>query len=146
MGQHVQFIRDFAVGTHVFDCRCYTEFVRRIAAAALLLLLCALPMQPLLRAETQAGVPACCRRDGKHHCMMMHMAAGMDMPRSWMAQPCPYARLHHAVASAQLGLLVPLACGVQSFQARLGVNAELVAPQTLKIFSHAPRSPPQLSL
>ena len=78
--------------------------------------------------------------------MMMHMAAGMDMPRSWMAQPCPYARLHHAVASTQLGLLVPLACGVQSFQARLGVNAELVAPQTLKIFSHAPRSPPQLSL
>ena len=112
----------------------------------MLLLLCALPLQPLLRAETQAGVPACCRRNGQHHCMMMQMAAGMDMPRSWMAQPCPYARLHHAVATAQLGWLGPATCGVHSFHVRLAVDAEAGVPYTLKIFSHAPRSPPQISL
>ncbi len=78
--------------------------------------------------------------------MMMHMAAGMDMSRSWMAQPCPYARLHHAVATEQLGWLVLAACGVHSFHVRIVVDAEANVPSTLKIFSHAPRSPPQLLL
>jgi hypothetical protein len=51
--------------------------MRRTAAFALLLMLlaptCSLAL-PLLFADQSSDLPACCRRDGKHHCAMMDMA------------------------------------------------------------------------
>ena len=56
----------------------YNHSVRRLLAIAVLLFI-GLPMiSPLfaLASSSDANVPACCRRDGKHHCMLRSM--GMD--------------------------------------------------------------------
>ena len=44
--------------------------MRRLFAALLAVLLGFPPLMPLLSAETEAKLPACCRRDGKHGCSM----------------------------------------------------------------------------
>jgi hypothetical protein len=49
----------------------------RIVAAALLLIFAGNTALPALFADPESNLPACCRRDGKHHCAMMDMA-GMD--------------------------------------------------------------------
>lgn len=41
----------------------------RGTATLLLLMFVLLPLTPLLAGGADASVPACCRRDGKHHCM-----------------------------------------------------------------------------
>jgi hypothetical protein len=51
--------------------------VPRIVAAALLLVFAGNTAVPALFADPESNLPACCRRDGKHHCAMMDMA-GMD--------------------------------------------------------------------
>lgn len=56
----------------------YTDTVRRFPALVLLLVAFSLSLiSPLLLAATPKELPACCRRDGKHHCAKQ------------MAQPAP---------------------------------------------------------
>jgi hypothetical protein len=79
-------------------------------------------LAPLLSvgAAAQAGVPACCRRGGRHHCMMMGDAAvlsenGQHHARS-PREICPYqqkalAAVHHeqvAMAASPSSMLVVL--------------------------------------
>lgn len=48
----------------------------RRAPASLLLAVIGLPLiTPLLLADARSQLPACCRRDGKHHCAMAAMIA-----------------------------------------------------------------------
>lgn len=52
---------------------CYTPAIgsppmRRVISAWLLLLIGVLFVAPLVAASSEADVPACCRRTGKHHC------------------------------------------------------------------------------
>ena len=49
--------------------------MRRLAASLLLLLLLRGLALPMLLAR-EAGVPACCRRSGKHHCAMLPQGDG----------------------------------------------------------------------
>jgi len=70
--------------------------VIRWAASLLLLLTALLPLQPLLAgAQVKATRPACCRRHGKHHCMMQHaMMVALGVAASngpaWTPPPCPW--------------------------------------------------------
>ncbi len=59
--------------------------MRRLAASFLLLLLCAGMTLPLLQAQG-SSVPACCRRNGKHHCEMLPQGDGFRTA----APGCPY--------------------------------------------------------
>ena len=59
--------------------------MRRLAASLLLSLLCAGLTLPLLQAQG-ADVPACCRRNGKHHCAMLPPDNGFRT----VAASCPY--------------------------------------------------------
>jgi hypothetical protein len=59
--------------------------MRRLAACLLLSLLCAGLTPPLLQAQG-ADVPACCRRNGKHHCAMLPQGDGFRT----VAASCPY--------------------------------------------------------
>jgi hypothetical protein len=43
--------------------------MRRMTATLLLFFLGIFPVVPLLADNSQANLPACCRRTGKHHCM-----------------------------------------------------------------------------
>jgi len=47
--------------------------VSRFIATALLLILAGDTALPVLLADSESALPACCRRDGKHHCAMMDM-------------------------------------------------------------------------
>ena len=50
----------------------YHEVVRRALAIALLGLFCISLIPPsAFASDPEAGLPACCRRNGKHHCSMM---------------------------------------------------------------------------
>ena len=66
--------------------------IRRILAIALVSAFMA-PSAALLHASRESSVPACCRRDGKHHCMMAKRALALvDEGQSFRsAEPaCPY--------------------------------------------------------
>ncbi|MFI5115749.1 MAG: hypothetical protein ACHP8B_03525 [Terriglobales bacterium] len=61
--------------------------MRRLAASLLLVLLLAGLALPLLLGR-DSGVPACCRRSGKHHCAMLPQGDGFRA----VAANCPYRR------------------------------------------------------
>jgi hypothetical protein len=48
--------------------------MRRSIAISLLLLFGLMPIAPLFAPDADANLPACCRRNGKHHCAMREMA------------------------------------------------------------------------
>ena len=58
---------------------CYDTSVQRICAVLLLAILSSSLITPLLSATTPAStIPACCRKDGKHHCSMANMKQQHD--------------------------------------------------------------------
>ena len=61
--------------------------MRRLAASLLLVLLLAELALPMLLAR-ESGVPACCRRSGKHHCAMLPQGDGFRT----VTANCPYRR------------------------------------------------------
>jgi hypothetical protein len=61
--------------------------MRRLAASLLLVLLFAGLALPMLLAR-ESGVPACCRRSGKHHCAMLPQGDGFRT----VTANCPYRR------------------------------------------------------
>jgi hypothetical protein len=66
--------------------------MRRWFASVLLLLTALLPLQPLIAsAQADASLPACCRRSGAHHCMMMQsmMLTDSSTQTSVLPAPCP---------------------------------------------------------
>ena len=62
-----------------------SALMRRCLSSLLLVLTCAGVLLPLLQGSS-TDVPACCRRDGKHHCMR---PTGADGFKSAVAA-CPY--------------------------------------------------------
>jgi hypothetical protein len=67
--------------------------MRRIPASVLLLLFSYTLITPLLFAEPESKIAACCRRDGKHHCakmaQMAHAAEAGDTVRITNSKTCP---------------------------------------------------------
>jgi hypothetical protein len=62
------------------------------ALASLLLVLISFPLiAPAIAAKSTSNLPACCRRDGAHHCAMFSSELGTQGP-SFQAvrQKCPY--------------------------------------------------------
>ena len=93
-----------------------TTAVSRIVTIALLLLSAADMAGPFLIQDAQSALPACCRRDGKHHCTMMDMleADTDDSPKA-VPSRCPSfpkhgvaARLNASAAPAPVHSLVSL--------------------------------------
>ena len=86
----------------------FSALMRRLIASLVLCLLAWGPLSPL--AITAAGdpVPECCRRDGKHHCMMAGMGATEEGSTSLRTStdPCPY-RSQRATPVATLQLHRP---------------------------------------
>ena len=74
--------------------RCFNEALRKLLSI-LLLALFGLPCaSPLFASGRQAGtgLPACCRRNGQHHCMMSGQVALPDHAPQLRSAPekCPY--------------------------------------------------------
>jgi hypothetical protein len=73
------------------------SYLLRRLIAIFLLAVFGLPVVSPLFAATQvadSGLPACCRRNGKHHCMMkMEQRRGFIQQGVWISSPaekCPY--------------------------------------------------------
>jgi hypothetical protein len=70
--------------------------MRRWFASVLLLLTAFLPLQPLLaNAQADASLPACCRRNGAHHCMVLQAMTIADSGTQSFVRPspCPFWKL-----------------------------------------------------
>jgi hypothetical protein len=71
-----------------------------------------LPALPLLTTSEKPDLPACCRRDGKHHCAMMMAALeqGTDASPAFRTGPanCPF-RSSDVVTGYSLSAIVPVA-------------------------------------
>lgn len=71
--------------------------MRRLLASALVLAFFSPLIAPAFTASiNEADLPACCRRNGNHHCMMYRMA--MDRapaPYRTVTNRCPYAPFAH---------------------------------------------------
>jgi hypothetical protein len=67
--------------------------VAKFIASALLLILACDTTLPALLAGPESNLPACCRRDGKHHCAMLEMLEKQqeNAGPSWktVAKKCP---------------------------------------------------------
>jgi hypothetical protein len=69
---------------------------QRFAAAALFLVIVAPSLLPLAVPGPESALPACCRRDGKHHCAMLGQLHGHRQKQSAEAtfrtapDLCPY--------------------------------------------------------
>jgi hypothetical protein len=123
--------------------------MRRGVSIALLSLFSWILIAPLFASDSDAGLPACCRRNGKHHCAM-RMAFDEQSQRihiSLVEEKCPYTPL---AAVAVHGTVYQPACA-KLFFAEI-VRHPAMAPQTNALwricFSRArqKRGPPQLSI
>lgn len=63
--------------------------MRRAVALLVSVVFGLLTIAPLLAANAEPDVPACCRRDGKHHCAMAGMARTGTNGPAFQAR-CPY--------------------------------------------------------
>lgn len=128
--------------------------MRRLLSISLLLLLTLPLVSPIFATSaTAANVPACCRRDGKHHCMMimgtMAQSAANDAIQTKSAtvqEGCPYT----LVASVAINLpFVPdevrTAISASALSSATDPIPTEVARQISLDRSHQKRGPPSLN-
>jgi len=120
------------------------------AGAAFLVCIITFPLiGPALFADPEADLPACCRRNGKHHCAMMNMDP--DPPGSGPTARAPVKRCPFFPKSSLLlprsGPALPsVSCPVYvASLAQLTVEAQAEAGYRIAIGrSHQKRGPPIL--
>jgi hypothetical protein len=111
--------------------------VRRWAASFLLLLTVLLPLQPLLvSAQQEASLPACCRRNGIHHCMMFRLMVLAETGRQPFVAPasCPYWKI------AVIPAVVATAISSFGLTSQATVAGHVVAADTNFFFTSMVRS------
>jgi hypothetical protein len=121
--------------------------MRRTIALSLLMMFSWLLIAPFLAPDAEANLPACCRRHGKHHCMMnrMERLGGNQKGFSSVSEKCPCfpagtCAVHSATFKPEAG---------ERFYAEV-VRHPACAPQTEALFrisflrSHPKRGPPAL--
>lgn len=76
---------------------CYDDCMRR-ALAALLVLAFSLPLiaPAFASAAPESSLPACCRRNGSHHCAMRGMVVdNIPIRFATLSERCPYSPFNH---------------------------------------------------
>ena len=116
-------------------CSTISQLVRRILAISMLFVLGVALGLPFVQA--QETTPACCRRDGKHHCMGSMGADGFKSA----AMACPYRYLR--VLTTRTTALVAVRAGVT----RSGLQDTIQSPELSQIAIRVPekchdRGPP----
>lgn len=98
--------------------------------------------------SSESSLPACCRRDGKHHCMMGAMMMGQaPSDERIVTERCPYApfsgvalMLPHALAAAHRTALAAGAAGPAAIVGDALAGYRISADRTRQ-----KRGPPSLS-
>jgi hypothetical protein len=118
--------------------------MRRAVALLLMLMFSSMLMAPLFASDPESNLPPCCRRHGKHHCMMQGMQGTEGRPGfAAVREKCPcFPAGTFAVRSMQFA---PESSGL--FYA-VGHRETLIAPQEQPgvrssfLRSHPKRGPP----
>lgn len=126
--------------------------MRRVPAILLVFLFGFLLMGPGLFVDAEANLPACCRRDGSHHCAMMDMDRGEAPAPS--SGPVVRARVARCAFYPTGGALLPhsgpaLVAAAQPVHGpilhQLAVQAQAEAGYRVSLSrSHQKRGPPHL--
>jgi len=124
----------------------YHEVVRRVMALVLLGLFSISLISPgALAPDPEAGLPACCRRNGKHHCAMV-TEAGSESGPAVHSSPClSFSGARAVPASPNLGVLATPPASAVSLP-KNSAN-QLVNEAPMRGLFHAPRQlrgPPYL--
>lgn len=126
----------------------WLNVIRRFIASALLCAFSGLSISPVIFSDPQSNLPACCRRDGKHHCSIMQMGErstdGRDFTAS--ARKCPL--FPQVVPVAQRIQLYPVTtetcCGYPIQES--AVPAQVETPhRSSPVRVQRERGPPQLT-
>lgn len=122
----------------------------KTASAILLLIVLGMPLgAPLLADVNVASVPACCRRDGKHHCMKTEASTdtGEQPAFTRIETKCPQCpRALSPTVHSQLGLSLSASVFAEI------VSHPALSPQTETSYrislarSHQKRGPPAIVL
>jgi len=119
--------------------------MRRVLASFVFLMMSWTFAVPLLLGATGASVPACCRRDGEHHCSAGVSAdAGNELPSARSTSPkCPHCS---QIAPASIaGVPQPSGKGlIGASGGRLAREAFALPPALLGGFSNSQRGPPAI--
>jgi hypothetical protein len=121
--------------------------MRRAVAHTLLMIFSWMLIAPLFAWDADAGLPACCRRNGKHHCTMSRMgqAGGNEKGFTSVSEKCPC--LPAITCAVHAAKYMPVAG--QRFYAEVTFHP-VYAPQTSARFGisflrgHQKRGPPSL--
>lgn len=107
------------------------------------------PLSALSSASEDASLPACCRRNGKHHCAMAaEMAAAVSISRVgapvWNSAPhCPYFPRNATVRNTPVHALTASSPGVALLLARARrIRANRAEPLLNPVNPLAGRGPP----
>jgi hypothetical protein len=124
------------------------DSVRRIVAAGLLCLLGQGWMAALLVSAPQSNLPACCRRNGKHHCGMSQ-AAGPAAYDSSYAAAAPTCPLYPKTVPKALGGVQLFPFHAQRFLERIAAQKSPASPAVIQYLvsytpAHPKRGPPHL--
>lgn len=126
--------------------------MRRVPAILLLALFSFSLIGPALWADADSRLPACCRRDGKHHCAMMNMdqdaaqAQSSGLAVRAATTRCPFFPKGGAVLPQSGAALLAAAQPARvSVLFRMAVLAEAAAGYRFSFDrSHHKRGPPSL--
>jgi hypothetical protein len=120
----------------------YLLTMRRVIALSLMMLFSCTLIAPLFASGADAYVPACCRRNGKHHCMM-ERRSGQEKGITSVSEKCPYCPV--GTCAEYFQIFKPESGDLFS----AGVVRHLsIAPQTEALYcispfrSHPKRGPP----
>ena len=125
--------------------------VRATAVAVLMFL--ALPLcLPLAQLRSESSLPACCRRNGKHHCasMVRFRSSNQDQPtepgfRS-TTHPCPYRSMLFAPLASHAAAVPPRSSSWTQLVAYPAVIVQTVLQARIsEARSHPKRGPPSWS-
>ena len=116
--------------------------MRRVIVLSLMMLFSLTLIAPLFASNQDANLPACCRRNGKHHCMM-GSRSGLQKGFTSVSEKCPCCPFG---ACAVCSPIFKPEAGAQ-FSVEVGRHPA-VAPQTEALYclstlrSHPKRGPP----
>jgi hypothetical protein len=123
----------------------FVVFMRRLIASIVLCLLAWGPLSPLAVSAAGDPIPECCRRGGKHHCMMAGVVAADDGSTSLRttSTPCPY-RSQRATAAATPQIHKPTIVARFILTATRLVTPAFVVRRSQRLASMPQRGPPEI--
>jgi len=98
-----------------------------------------------LNSSAESRLPACCRRDGKHHCAMMAAASELSSETQIKAEqpPCPFRSQASTVAFAVAYLPAARAMHFAGLESHPAIHEQTRAAMRIsEVRSHQKRGPP----